>query len=188
MDPLFWSIVLLVCGLLVIALEMFVPSAGLLGLLAGVLLLSAIIVAFFNSLVAGVVVIGVVAALLPFIFMIFVKVWPNTPIGRRVLIGKWRSEDVLPVGAHYDERQRLIGKRGVARTRMLPSGQVMIDGEKYDAVSQGTVIEAGDPIEVIAIRTWKIIVRRISEAELARGGPPADPDDILSQPVEDLLE
>ncbi len=188
MNPVFWSVVLLAGGLLVIGLELFVPSAGLLGLVAGVLLLSSIIVAFFSSMIAGVVMIGVVATLLPFIFMLFVSVWPNTPIGRRVLIGSKRREDVMPAGEHYEERERLIGKRGVARTRMLPSGQVVIDGKKYDAVSQGTVVEPGDAIEVVAIRTWKIIVRRLSETELARGGPASDPGDILSQPVEDFLE
>jgi membrane-bound serine protease (ClpP class) len=187
MNPLVWSAILLGAGLLVIAVELFVPSAGLLGMLAGVLLLSSIIVAFFNSMLAGVVMIGVVAALLPFIFLLFVNIWPSTPIGRRVLIARKSREEYLPVGEHYDERQRLIGKRGTARTRMLPSGQVLIDGKKYDAVSQGMVIEPGDAIEVIAIRTWKIIVRRVTAEELQRGGPAVDPDDILSRPVDEFL-
>jgi membrane-bound serine protease (ClpP class) len=179
---------LLAAALLVIGIELFVPSAGLLGILAGGLLMSAIVVAFLDSLVAGVCMVGAVALLLPFIFMLFVKIWPNTPIGRRVLIGRTRQQDWLPTGEDYDGREQLIGKRGVAKTQMLPSGQVLINGQKYDAVSQGMVVEPGDAIEVVALRTYKIIVRRISENELAAGARGTDPDDILSQPVDDFLD
>jgi membrane-bound serine protease (ClpP class) len=186
MDPLFWSIALLIASLLVICIEMFVPSAGLLGLLAAVLMVSAIILAFFNSMLAGVIMIGAVAISLPFIFMLFVRIWPSTPIGRRVMISS--PPDMRPTGEQYEAFSQLIGRRGVARTRMLPSGQVLIDGKSYDAVSQGTAVEAGDPIEVIACRTYRIIVRRISEDELANPGPAIDPDDLLSRPVDEFLE
>ncbi len=186
MGPLIWSVLLLAGALLVVALEMFVPSAGLLGILAAALFLSAIIVAFFHSAITGVSMIGAIGLLLPFIFLAFVKIWPHTPIGRRVLIGRRDKDDLLPRGKQYDERQQLVGRRGVARTPMLPSGQVLIDGEKFDAVSQGAAIEAGNRIEVVAIRTYKIIVRRIDDDEPARGLD-VNPDDILSRPVDDLF-
>lgn len=186
MGPLVWSVLLLAGALLVVCLEMFIPSAGLLGILATALFLSAIIVSFFHSAVAGIGMIGAISVLLPFIFLAFVKVWPHTPIGRRVLIGRREKDELLPKGKQYDERQQLVGRRGVARTPMLPSGQVLIDGEKFDAVSQGAAIEAGDPIEVVAIRTYKIIVRRVGDDEMDQGLD-IDPDDILSRPVDDLF-
>ena len=186
MSPLIWSILLLAGALLVVGLEMFVPSAGLLGIVAAALFLSAIIVGFFHSALAGVSMIGAIGVIMPFIFLAFVKIWPHTPIGRRVLIGRRHNDDVTLKGKQYDERKQLIGRRGVARTPMLPSGQVLIDGEKFDAVSQGAVIEAGDRIEVVAVRTFKIIVRRIHEDE-PELGLEVDSDDILSQPVDDLF-
>ena len=188
MGPLYWSILLLAAALTVIGVELFVPSAGLLAILSAGLLTSAIIVAFLHSLPAGVSMIGAVALLLPLIFVLFVKIWPNTPIGRRVLIARQRQEDVLPTGDDYDGREELIGRRGIAKSSMLPSGQVVIDGRKYDAVSQGMAIEPGDPIEVIAFRTYKIIVRRLSENELDADHVLTDADDILARPVDDLLE
>ena len=54
MSNLLWSFVLLAAAVGVIGLEMFVPSAGLLALLAGTLLVSSVIMAFTHSLLAGV--------------------------------------------------------------------------------------------------------------------------------------
>ncbi len=188
MGSLLWSILLLVAALIVIAVELFVPSAGLLAILSAGLLTSAVIVAFLHSVPAGVSMIGVIALLLPLIFVLFVKIWPSTPIGKRVLIGRQRHEDLLPTGDWYDTREEMVGKRGVAKSRMLPSGQVVIEGQKYDAVSQGMAIEPGDVIEVVAIRTYKIIVRRLSEQELASGARVSEADDILARPVDDFLD
>lgn len=188
MGPLLWSIILLAAALAVIGVELFVPSAGLLAILSGSLLTAAVIVAFFASPVAGVFMVGTVALLLPLIFMLFVKVWPNTPIGRRILIKRQRGEDLLPTGEQYDGREELVGKRGQARSHMLPSGQIMIDGQKFDAISEGAAIEPGDPIEVVAIRTYKIIVRRLSETEVRPDHLRDQADDILSRPVDELLD
>lgn len=188
MGSLLWSILLLAAALLVIGVELFVPSAGLLAILSAGLLTSAVVVAFVHSVPAGVSMIGAIALLLPFIFMLFVKIWPSTPIGRRVLISRKHYEDVLPTGREYEEREELVGQRGIARSQMLPSGQVVIDGQKYDAVSQGMAIEPGDPIEVVAIRTYKIIVRRLGQDELDNDRPVSDADDLLSRPVDDFLD
>jgi membrane-bound ClpP family serine protease len=187
MGSLLWSALLLLGALAAVGIEMFLPSAGLLGVIAAALFLSAIIVAFFHSALAGVCMIAAIGLLLPLIFLVFVNVWPHTPIGRRVLIDRRRKEDLLPTGEAYDELQQLVGRRGTARTPMLPSGQILIDGEKYDAVSQGGAIEIGDRVEVVAIRTYKIIVRRVADDEPEQQGLDVDPDDILSQPVDDLF-
>ena len=46
MDALLWSILLLLLGLALIALEVFVPSGGVLGVLAALALIASIVVAF----------------------------------------------------------------------------------------------------------------------------------------------
>ena len=70
---------------------------------------------------------------------------------------------------------------------MPPSGQVQIEGRKYDAISQGAPVDAGDRIEVVAIKTRKILVRKVGEDEPETRDRNIDPDDILSRPVEDFL-
>lgn len=186
MGPLLWSICMLGAALVVIGIEIFVPSAGLLGFLAGALLLSAIVLAFFHSAVAGVLMILGIAMLMPFIFIGFVKIWPSTPIGRRILIRRRSREETLPDGDAYDGLEALVGRTGLARTPMLPSGQIVIDESRYDAVSQGMPIEAGDRVRVIDIRTYKIIVRRVDENE-PEDTLEVDPDDLMSRPVDEFL-
>ena len=186
MSGLLWAIILLAIALGVIAIEMFIPSAGLLAIVSGSLLLASVVVAFLHSLGAGVGMLITIGLLLPFIFVIFVNVWPNTPIGKRVLLKRQGEDDVKLKGEHYDEQQELVGKTGYARSKMLPSGQVMIDGQKYDAVSEGLPVEQGDRIQVVDVRMFKIFVRKIDDD--AAVGSSLEEDDILSQPVEDVFD
>ncbi len=187
MDPIYWALILMVLGLATIGLELFVPSAGMLGVVAAVLIISSIVTAFFQSTIYGVIMILATCVMLPVFAIAALKIWPNTPIGRRVLIGQVNEEDVLPVGAHYEGLKKMVGRRGVARTKMLPSGLVVIDGEKFDAVSEGLAIDPGDPIQVVAVRTNKIIVRKLDPAELTKSSSLED-DDILSRPIDDVFE
>ena len=186
MSNLLWSFALLAAAVGVIGLEMFVPSAGLLALLAGTLLVSSVIMAFTHSLVAGVLMLIAIGVLLPVLFIIFVNVWPNTPIGRRILLGRLNEDDVVLTGEHYDQQNQLIGQYGVAKSKMIPSGQIIIDGQKHDAVSEGLPIEEGDPIKVVAIRMFKIIVRKVDPNETPVANSSLE-DDILSQPIDDVF-
>ena len=52
MDPLFfWSLVLIATGLAVVVVELFIPSAGMLGVLATLLLVSGIVCRFCPILI-----------------------------------------------------------------------------------------------------------------------------------------
>jgi membrane-bound ClpP family serine protease len=182
MSPLLLSIILISLGLALLLLELFVPSAGVLGVLAATAILGGIVAAFFHSLVAGAIVLTAVCFSLPVLAYGAVKVWPSTPIGRRVLIGTPTERDVLPQNDLAEILKSMIGKRGVAKTKMLPSGIVVIDDRPYDAVSDGYAIEPGTPVEVISVRTKRAVVRPVEPDEPAT----ARSDDILSQPIDQL--
>ena len=49
MTPLFWIVVLLAVGLLVMVLEVFVPSGGILGFVSVVAIIAAIVMAFVEQ-------------------------------------------------------------------------------------------------------------------------------------------
>jgi len=91
MGSLSWAIILVAVGLAVIVIELFVPSAGLLGIVAAVLLVSGIVSAFFHSIEAGAALLLLLVLLLPVLFVALIKVWPSTPIGRRILLGRMRE-------------------------------------------------------------------------------------------------
>ncbi len=159
MDPLLAAIVLLAIGLLFVVLELFVPSAGILGVLAGVCLVASIVVGFFHSFVAGIVFLFVVVLALPVILALMIKIWPSTPIGRRILVKPPTKEDVLPTGNFQNELKSAVGKIAVAKTKMLPSGIVVIDNKQFDAVCEGFAIEPGDKVRVVAARFNRLYVQ-----------------------------
>jgi membrane-bound ClpP family serine protease len=53
-----------------------------------------------------------------------------------------------------------IGKQGVAKRLMAPSGLVQIEGRSYEAVSEGPAIEAGQAVVVVKVFTRRLVVRR----------------------------
>jgi len=184
MDALFWSIILLVAGIGLIGLEIFVPSGGLLSVMAALAIAASLVVAFvMGGMTTGLIMLVTTAVVIPLVIAGVIRWWPYTPIGRMIVLHRPESEDeVLPDTAEYRTQKMLIGRRGVAKTKMLLSGAVQIDGETYDAVSEGMAIEPGQPIRVTAIRTNRIVVT------LDTGGPQdaAEGPDVLSQPAESL--
>ena len=185
MDPFYWSISLIGVGLLVIFLELFVPSAGLLGIVAGTCLLSGVIVGFLHSAQTGIFELLALLLILPIMFAAMIKIWPHTPLGKRILIGPMNEDDVVPQGDYYDEIKTLVDQLGVVRSPMLPSGIVMINGKKYDAVSEGMPLDPGDTIKVIAVRGNRIVVAAYDGVVQADDMPATDAD-ILSTPLEEL--
>ncbi len=186
MDPLYWSLILVAAGLFVIVAELFIPSAGVLGILAAILLLSGVIVGFVDGVQTGLIVFLAVLIIVPVMFSIMIKAWPHTPIGRRILIGPVESKDVVPSGGYYDEIKSLVGQLGVARTPMLPSGIVTINGKKFDAMSDGLALEPGEAIKVTTVRGNRIVVTRYDGESVDATDLPRRDSDILSQPLEEL--
>lgn len=185
MDPFYWSLILTAAGFLVIFLELFVPSAGVLGLVAGICLVCGIVFGFLDSVQTGFLVLLAILVMLPIMIAAMIKMWPHTPIGKRILIGPVEMDDVRLQGDYYDEIESLMGRLGTAKTKMLPSGIVMIDGKKFDAVTDGLPIDAGDTIKVISAKGNRVVVSKYDGEFDAHDLPAADTD-ILSKPLEEL--
>ena len=184
MEPLLWSVLLLVAAMGLIALEIFFPSGGVLGVLAALAVVASLAVAFTGGMMTGTIMMVVTIVVVPLVVAGAVRWWPHTPIGRMIVLGIPASDDeVLPDTAEYHLGE-LVGKRGVAKTKMLPSGVVLIDGDAYDASSDGTAIDPGQPIRVIAVRANRIVVLLDDNGD--RYGSAASGTDVLAQSAESL--
>lgn len=160
MSPLAWTILLFALGLIFLGLEFFVPSGGALGAMCALSFVAAVIVGFLADRSTGTVVLLAVCVVVPASIAAAVRWWPDTPVGRLMLIQPPRSSDeVLPETATYRGLKELVGRRGQARGLMVPSGSVIIDGKNYDAISEGMPIEALQPIVVVSVSTQRLIVR-----------------------------
>lgn len=180
MDPLFWSAALLAVGLLLVVAEVFIPSGGALGLFAILSLVSSVALAFYyRGAEVGFLFLAATTVLVPSALMMAFRWWPKTPMGRRLLLQVPSSAEVLPDTPERRTLRQLVGKLGIAKSVMLPSGAVEIDGQLIDALSEGMPIDPGQSVRVVEVRGNRVVVRP-AENEAPQ------PDDVLSQPIESI--
>ena len=183
---IYWAFLLLAIGLFVVVLELFLPSAGILGVCAGALILSSLVLGFMDGLKSGALILLIAVIALPSLLGAMVKIWPHTPLGKLILLKDLKPNDVLPNRTRHEQLANLEGQLGVAKTKMLPSGIVVINGEKYDAISEGFAIEIDDPIKVTSVRENRIYVQPYDATVDDAGELPVRDRDILAQPIEGL--
>jgi membrane-bound ClpP family serine protease len=186
--PAGFAILLLALGLIFLVLEFFIPSGGGLAVLCALSLLGAIIVGFMAGPWTGAAILMTEVLIVPAALAAAVKWWPETPIGRLILIPRPASPDeVLPETENYRGLKDLVGKRGTARGLMVPSGTVLIENRQYDAVSEGTTIEAGQNVLVVGVSTQRLVVRpdHTIRAELVEPAAAAATVDPLAQQIAD---
>ncbi len=178
-----WAILLLVLGAGLALLEVFFPSAGILGTLSFLSFLAAVVMGFYQGPIVGfLIILGVVVGL-PILIALGFKYWPHTRIGKRILLTAPTADDFLPDDPEKQRLKGLIGRKGKAKSKMLLSGVVVIDGKNVDAVSESMPIEPGQPIQVVRARGNRVVVRPIEEEPSVE--PPADP---LQQTFEDPFD
>ena len=164
MYPTLWTFLFLCLAFIVAVLEVFLPSGGIFGVLAVGLLITSIVFAFQISVVFGSLYTFFVCLLVPVFLWYALRVWPKTWIGQQILL----TPETDPALAPNDELQtlkQLVGRQGLAKSKMLLGGLIEIDGNRYGAVSDAEPIEAGEPVSVIRIEGTSLIVRKISLAE-----------------------
>jgi len=183
-----WALLVLLLAIALIVMEMFVPSGGVLGILAAVAVVAAVVTAYYLSgPVRGTLFLAVTVCTVPAVIVLTFHWWPRTPLGRRMLIQPPSPEQVRPEAFRLRE---LIGRTGHARSKMLPSGAIVLDRRTYDAVSEGLAIEPGTPVRVVAVRGTHIVVRPVDAAtESAQRPDGADSEaaDLLARPIEEVV-
>jgi membrane-bound ClpP family serine protease len=186
MPAYFWSAILLLVGLLLVMAEIFVPSGGLIGFISFSSIIAAIVLAFVKSgPLVGVIFLAVACLAVPAALIAAFRFLPDTPVGKKLLMTIPTPEEVMPDSEQRRRLRGLVGRVGRAKSTMLPSGAIMIDGQIYDAVSEGLPIEPEQPVRVIEVRGAMVVVRPVDEAAVDEK-PRGSQDDLLSQPIESL--
>jgi membrane-bound ClpP family serine protease len=171
MDPLLWASILLGLGLLLVGLEFFVPSGGIIAVLAGLSIIAGIAIAFIQrGPQVGLMFLVIAIISIPVILISGFKVLPHTPIGKLMIPREVDSEEVLSDIATRRHLRDMIGWIGRSTSPMLPSGSIEVEGQSFDAVSQGMSIEPNTPIKIVDVQGTRIIVR------------PCRAEEILTQP------
>jgi len=152
------AILLLGLGLALIVAEVLFPSFGVLSLLASVALIASLATAFGIDTSTGVNFLIAVALLVPTAIMGGMKLFPHSPVGRRMVAGGLSFE----ARAATDERDlELVGATGEVETDLRPAGTARLDDRRVDVVSRGELIEAGENIQVIEVSGNRVVVARV---------------------------
>lgn len=155
------AILLLIAALGFVVAELFVPSHGMLAIIAGLCALGAVVMASYASVLLGVFFGLAVIIVAPIVFFWAAKLYPQTPMGRRVLLTPppppLTDPDALPNGP-------IVGDRGVTMSILRPAGSVDIAGQRINCVSEAEVIPAGTPVEVIHVAGSRIVVKAVNTA------------------------
>lgn len=177
MDPSHLAILLLILGLALLVAEFFVPSGGMITVMAVVSIVSSVWFAWkawgtsSPGLWWGFLVVLVISLPTTLGGMLFLL--SNTRLGNRVLLKAPDLEEVTPHQREQQRLQQLIGKTGRALTLLNPGGLVLVDGERIHSETPGMMLEADAPIEVIAVKGTRVVVRPASP-RLSEPVPPTD--------------
>src|SRR5947209_4417606 len=107
-------------GVVLILAETLLPTHGLVGLAGCGTILWAIIAASRQNAWAGVALLVAVVAAIPIVWGAFIKYWPRTPLGRRIVLP--------PLVAPAEELVVRVGQAGVTITELRPMGMCEFDG------------------------------------------------------------
>ena len=161
-----WVALLLAAGILLAIAEIFIPSHGILTFLSISSFVATVVVGFLMGTTPGVVALLAVSVLTPFLIYVLIRVWPHTPVARRLILsgptGIAKAGDL----AHYDPKE-LVGRVGTAKTMLRPSGKMTLDGRPIDCITEGDLVPAGRKVKILVVEGARVVVRPVAETDKA---------------------
>jgi membrane-bound ClpP family serine protease len=186
-DPLYYAIVLFLIGLLLLLIDLFVPTGGILIVCGACCAALSVFFAFRSSTNTGLIFLLMVLGAIPVLSYFFLKAWPHTPVGKRVTLAPPKQPEV----SKNDELRSLIGTVVVNRWALIPTGQIQIGHRRYNAMSfDGKIIEVQARVKVIDIHERLLVVSQTTEplsdpnsvsTKVAEAHQPVDPLDISAE-------
>lgn len=161
-------LLLVAAGVVLIALELLVlPGFGIAGLLGLAALLAGLVMGMTGegntaqllTLVTARLLLSLLVAIAMSLFLL--RFLARLPGGRRLIL-----DTQLDAGHGYasppPQDSQWLGRRGTAHSVLRPAGIAEIDGHRLDVVSEGEMIEAGSPVEVLRVDGNRIVVRAMA--------------------------
>jgi membrane-bound serine protease (ClpP class) len=147
---------LVIVGFLMIAAEVFIPGM-VLGVLGGLCLAVAVALCYtaYGPLL-GTAAFAVLAVILVAGFLLWLKFFPNTPIGKKIMLHTPPPQQPAPAS------DTSPGATGEAITPLRPAGTALIAGRRVDVVAESGMIEPGQKIVVVVRDGLRVVVRAVS--------------------------
>ena len=159
---LFLAVLLFVACAVLLVIEIFVPSFGLLTLFALGCLVGGGMIFFDQGTVAGWTGMGIAALLIPTVWIVTYKAFPQTSLGKSIILGKVSRDrgDAIP---DTDKLKSLLGAEGVVLSPLRPVGMCDFSGDRVECVAETGYIDTDNKIRVIKVEGTQLTVRKIQE-------------------------
>ena len=143
-------------GIAVVIAEIFIPSFGLLAIIAASVLFYSLYLAFTTiSSTAGMVFTGFDLVLVPVLIVFGMKILARSPLALKRELSK--KDGVV---SQRQELEAYLNMKGKSVTDLRPAGMAEINAQRVDVVTDGEYIDAGTPIIVTGVAGNRIIVEK----------------------------
>lgn len=167
-----WAILAILAGILFLALEVFVPSGGLLMILSLFFIGAGVVLIFFTpeseggGTTTGIISIVALLVAMPVIGGALFYYWPYTPMGKAVFLKQPTEEEAAVVTEAQHAFDELHGQVGRTLTVHQPSGATELKGKRYDSTTEGIFVDAGQFVKVVSVTGSQLVVRPVSTREM----------------------
>jgi membrane-bound serine protease (ClpP class) len=151
-----WWLLSMLCllGLVLLFLEVFIPSGGILAI-AAVLCIG---YSIWELWIQGEIALSILCAVLTTAYIVgLFKFWIKR-IGMNESLG-----DTDALGDDVRTARELVGQRGLVTADLRPAGIALIAGRRLDVVANQGFIEKGDSVVVVQSDGNRIMVRKSTE-------------------------
>ena len=150
------TILTFIMGITLLALEIFIPSFGIIGIV-GIALTGYSVIDSFENSTTGILILVVSAIAIILTVTIYVKLGFSRDLFDRLILTNTNSRN-RGYNSKVDH-SKLVGMTGISKTILRPTGRIAIGENVYDAKSMSDFIAKDTEIEVVAIKDGHIIVK-----------------------------
>ncbi len=152
------SILFFLAGFILMLIEVFVPGFGIFGILGILSFGTGVSLAAYQT-EYGLISLGVAVIINSIIAVVLIKYYGHRGVWNKFILREEQKKE----GGYVSHKNEitLLGKKGTSITKLRPAGTAIIEGKRYDVISEGGLINANLPIEVIQVEGTRIVVREI---------------------------
>lgn len=151
-----YHIAVFLAGVLMIIVEILLPTVGLLAGLGVAAMLYSIVLALGGD-IGALAALGIALIISVATFMLIVSRLPSSKLWNKMVLRTSSREEAGYVSAA--QQSELVGKTGEVLTELRPSGTVRIDGRPVDVISEGAFIQKGAQVVVLSVNGSRVVVR-----------------------------
>lgn len=159
MDPFYLAILFYFAAFVLATLDIFLPSGGMLLILCLASSVASVLFGFRSGNTLGMIMLTLVVASVPVFVFLAIKIWPNTPMGRRIILGLPQQAAAERKATANADNAIPLGKVFLADSPLMPTGYIKMGYRHVNAIAEVGIIEAGQHVEVVAFRNRAFIVR-----------------------------